>query len=582
MIVEIIKTNEIGIFSELFLGIAIIYIVLFGTFTSYNKKYKFPLIQNSTIFLGILIIGMLCFLSFNDNLINSNYLSFNYSVNNDYLSVSSKLIIGVVSIFFLLTIQQYLTNQKINHFEYILIILFSILGIFLLCSSNDLIVTYLAIELQSLSFYVLAVSQKNSSFSVEVGLKYFILGAFSSGLFLFGSSLIYGVTGSLNFEDFKSLFFCVFPLKGALLKNQESIIFNSTIIECFNNKLFEFFAQNFFLYKSTMNFLNPITNEPIIRFLNFYDALAIIQFSLIFILVSLFFKLALAPFHIWSPDIYEGSPTSSAIFFAIIPKLAIFVLLLRINYYSFFGFIDNWRYYVVIIAIFSIIVGSFVGLEQRKLKSLIAYSSVSHMGYLLISFSTGTVEGIQMLFNYIIIYMITGFCIWSILITTKLKNNYLKKENKDLGDLTLFVKSNKILTFVMAVSLFSIAGLPPIIGFFVKFGIFLVTVNGFMYFTALLALIFSVISTFYYIRIIKVLYFEQLLVGKLYFPIKTQKIFISILLFYFLIFLFINPTFLYLFSYKISLLIFYIFSSVWIEQQPSKLKVIGSNPLKCY
>ena len=556
MIVGIIKTNEMGIFSELFLGVAIIYVVLFGTFTSYNKKFRFPLIQNPTVFLGILIMVMICFLVLNDNLIISNYLSFNYSINNDYLSISSKILIGVFSIFFLLIIQQYLTSQKINHFEYILIILFAILGVFLLCSSNDLIVTYLAIELQSLSFYLLAVSQKNSSFSVDVGLKYFILGAFSSGFFLFGSSLIYGITGSLNFEDFKNLFFCTFPVKFSLLKSQDPIILSYYLkSSCCDPESFEIWLYKMFSYKAAIMRLNFLTSEIQIRCLSLYDYLSIIQFALTFILISLFFKLALAPFHIWVPDIYEGSPTSSVVFFAIIPKLAIFVLLLRINYYSFFGFIDNWRYCVIIVAIFSIIIGSFVGLEQRKLKSLLAYSSISHMGYLLISFSTGTIEGIQMLFNYIIIYMTTGFCIWSVLILMKLKNNYLKKDNKDLADLALLNKSNKILTFIMAVALFSIAGLPPIIGFFVKFGIFLVAINAFMYFVVLFALLFSVISTFYYIRIIKVLYFEKTLVNKLYFPIKTQKVFIPVFLFYFLIFLFMNPTFLYLFSYKISLLV---------------------------
>ena len=183
MIVTTIQINEIGVFSELFLGVAIIYILLFGTYTSYNKKFGFPLIQNSILFLGILIMTMICSLVLNDNLIISNYLSFNYSINNDFLSVSSKLVIGIFSILFLLIIEQYLISQKINHFEYVLIILFAILGLFLLCSSNDLIVTYLAVELQSLSFYLLAVSQKNSSFSVEIGLKYFILGAFSSGFF---------------------------------------------------------------------------------------------------------------------------------------------------------------------------------------------------------------------------------------------------------------------------------------------------------------------------------------------------------------------------------------------------------------
>jgi len=298
--------------------------------------------------------------------------------------------------------------------------LFSILGLFLLCVSNDLITAYLAIELQSLSFYVLAAFKKNSTFSVEAGLKYFILGAFSSGLFLFGSSLIYGITGTVNLEDFKDLFFWIF-------------------------------SKNINIGIENLNLL---------------------QFALIFVLISLFFKLALAPFHLWSPDIYEGSPTSSTFFFAVVPKLSIFILLLRVCYYGFFTFIDSWRYLIVIIGVLSILVGSFVGLEQRKFKSLLAYSSIGHMGYLLICFSTGSIEGIQTLFSYLIVYMSSGLCVWSIFVITRLKNNYSKKQNKDLADLVLLNKSNKILAIILTIALLSIAGLPPMIGFIVKFGVF--------------------------------------------------------------------------------------------------------------
>ena len=499
----ILQIKEISIFSEIFLSISIIFLTLHGVFLSYNKFNKFLLLQNSILSLAVLILVMSSFLIFNEHLFILDYLSFNYSISNDYLSFLTKILIGVITIFFLLIIEQYLLDQKINHFEYILIILYSVLGLFLLCSANDLITAYLAIELQSLSFYLLAAFKKNSTFSIEAGLKYFILGAFSSGLFLFGASIVYGVVGSINFDDFKDLFFWLSP----------------------GNK-FEFLQTN------------------------------LLQFGLTFILISLFFKLALLPFHLWAPDVYEKSPTSSSFFFAVVPKIAIFVLLLRICYYSFFGFIDCWRYYIIIISFLSVLVGSFAGLEQRKLKSLMAYSSISHMGYLLISFSTGSIEGIQMLFNYIIIYMISGFCIWGIFILTRLKNNYSKKGNKDLGDLTLLKKSNKILAFVFSLTLFSVAGLPPMVGFFVKFGVFLSAIEASMYFVALFNILFSVISTFYYIRIIKILYFEKILVGKLYYPIKTEKFIIIFLFFYLFIFLFINPTFLYLISYKVSLLFF--------------------------
>jgi NADH-quinone oxidoreductase subunit N len=283
-----------------------------------------------------------------------------------------------------------------------------------------------------------------------------------------------------------------------------------------------------------------------------FDA-SLLNFALVFILASLFFKLALAPFHLWSPDVYEGSLSSSTFFFAVIPKLGIFVLLLRIFYYSFYSFIDNWRYYVVIISILSIIVGSFVGLEQRKLKSLLAYSSISHMGYSLIAFTTGTFEGIQMLLCYLIIYMCSGLCIWSIFLLTRLKISYVQKQNKDLTDFVLLSKSNKTLAIFLATVLLSVAGFPPMIGFLVKIGVFLASIESSMYFIALISILCSVISTFYYIRIVKILFFEKVLVGKLYYPIKTQRAVIVTLLFYLLLFLFINPTLLYLVSQKISL-----------------------------
>ena len=657
MIVETIKLKEMGVFPELFLGIAIIYLVMHGLFVSINNVYKFPLIQTSMVYLGVLIFIMTYFLFINDGLSSIDYISFSNTIANDYLSFTSKIIIRISSIICLLMIQQYLIDQKINHFEYILVVLFAVLGIFLLCSANDLITAYLAIELQSLAFYILAAFKKNSTYSVEAGLKYFILGAFSSGLFLFGSSLIYGIAGTVNFEDFKDLFFWVFPGTAIAIKNlndldafnlkphehdiklkmlasklalmgggnnflthadaqtiynefdniednywtqpkdyvfekfeiysdiannldrlkmetlldtkvdaiiKNKVFFDDIYYEYIGFKLIEQFydASNFMFYypKSFLKIaqLMPFFVEPNDYQTNtyFYDSfnLNLLQFALIFILISLFFKLALAPFHLWSPDIYEGSPTSSTFFFVVVPKLGIFVLLLRICYYGFYGFIDNWRPYVVVVALLSVIVGAVAGLEQRKLKSLLAYSSISHMGYLLISFSTGSIEGIQMLFSYLIIYISSGLCIWSVFVLTRLKNNYTKKQNKDLADLVLLNKSNNMLAIIFTTALFSIAGLPPMVGFFVKIGIFLAAVESSMYFVALLSILFSVISTFYYIRIVKILYFEKVIVGKLYYPITTQKAFIVTLLFYFFLFLFINPTVLYLFSYKISLM----------------------------
>ena len=236
------------------------------------------------------------------------------------------------------------------------------------------------------------------------------------------------------------------------------------------------------------------------------------------------------------------------------PKLAVFVLLIRIFYSSFSGYITKWRYYIVILAVLTIVVGSFGGLEQKRLKSLLAYSSISHMGYTLIAFSTGTFEGMQTLFCYLFLYMIVGLFIWSIFLVLQLKHKYIKKQNKDLADLNSLNKSNNILALFFSTVLLSIAGLPPMIGFLVKIGIFLVSIEASMYFVAIVSILCSVVSTFYYIRLIKIMYFESSITGKLYYPIKSNISILLVCLFYFLLFLFVNPTLVYLISHKIILL----------------------------
>jgi NADH-quinone oxidoreductase subunit N len=507
MRIETLLFKEIVILPELFLGLSLVYLVLHCTFLAVKKKNL--LIQDSVLYLGVLVLFLSCVLVMNDCLDVLELSFLNDTIVNDYVSFSSKIVIGSLSLFCLLMMQPYLAGQKINQFEYILLILFAVLGLFLLCSSNDLLTAYLAIELQSLAFYVLASFKKTSTYSVDAGIKYFIMGAFSSSLFLFGSSLLYGVTGTINFEEFRDLLINVYP-------------------------------------GSTIN-----TTLPDI---SFFDV-GLIKFGLIFILISLLFKLAIAPFHTWAPDVYEGSPSASTFFFAVVPKLAIFVLLLRIFYYSFFGFFESWRYFIVISVILSVIVGSFGGLEQRKLKSLLVYSSISHMGYALIAFSAGTLESVQMLFCYLVVYSFSGLCVWSIFLLTRVKNNSLQKQNKDLTDLVLLGKSNYMLAIFFTTVLFSVAGFPPMIGFLVKISVFLTAIESSMYFIALLSILCSVIGTFYYIRLIKILYFEKVLVGKLYHPIKLQSSVLISLLFFLFLFLFINPTILYLFSYKFSLLL---------------------------
>jgi NADH-quinone oxidoreductase subunit N len=291
--------------------------------------------------------------------------------------------------------------------------------------------------------------------------------------------------------------------------------------------------------------------------------LNVVDFNLIYIgffliCISIFIKLALAPFHLWSLDVYEGSPNSTTAFFAVIPKIALFVLLARLCYSSFYELFNvNYQNYFVFLAVLSIFVGSVGGLEQRNLKTLLAYSSVSHTGYLFLAFNMNTAESFQMMFYYLVIFMISGLCFWSVYLFIKQNQKfYYKKHNKELGDFVLLKESNPTLALILVMTLFSIAGIPPLIGFLAKVGVFLVTIESSAYLVAVISILLSVISTFYYIRMIKVLYFENSLVGKLYYPISTNKALVISFLALSLIILCLNPTFIYLVFYKASLLIY--------------------------
>ena len=487
------------IFPEIFFGMSLLAMIIHGVLLSSNKMY--PLIQLSSIYLSIFLLLLVCILIYNTTLL-FDVSFFNNTIILDLLAFYVKLFILIASIICLLCIIKYTEHLKINNIEYIILILFAIFGLNLLCSANDLLTAYLSIELQSLSFYLLTVFNRNSIFSTESGLKYFILGSLSSSLFLFGASIIYGVIGTTNFEDFKDIFFYSF------------------------SKI-SFFEKN--------NFLN------------------LSNFGFLLIISSVFFKLALAPFHIWSPDIYEGALTSSTIFFAVIPKLSLFCLFVRIFQSNSFDFVNYWRYFFVFISVLSIVIGSFVGLEQIKLKSLIAYSSISHMGYTLLAYSSGTNEGVQSLFSYLIIYILSGICLWAIFLMIKFKNNYNTKNNKDISDFVLLNKTNALISLVFSTVLLSLAGFPPFIGFYVKLNIFLSVIESSMYFVSIISILCSVISTFYYIRIIKILYFENGIVGNLYYSISYLFSIILSICFFLFIFLFVDPDFIYLLTFNMSI-----------------------------
>lgn len=527
---SLVALHSFTVFSEYFLSISIIYVLIVIVLITYNV-YGLMLQRALSESLALVLL-MTGYLAFNDDLLVLNFLNFNNSIINDYFAFFTKILICLFSAFYFLIVANSLKEQKLISFEYLLIILFATLGLLLMCSSNDLLTAYLAIELSSLAFYILASFRKVSSYSVESGIKYFVTGAISSAFFLLGTSFIYGLTGSINFSDFHDLFEC-----SSVYFYPYDLFYDSWDSD--KDELWKIIYRLMLL---------DIDRFPILAELFNYS---FVEFGLTLILFSLFIKLSLAPFHLWSLDVYEGSPTSSTFFFAVITKLSLFVLLIRLCYQSFFSLKSCWQFYSLWIGVFSIFVGSFGGLKQRRLKTLLAYSSTSHMGYALIAFSTSTFIGVQMFLFYMLIYMVSGLSIWYVILLLRLKKkNFENKYNKELSDLALLKKSNAPLAFSLSLTMFSIAGIPPLVGFLAKMNVFLSVVGISFYFIALASILCSVVSTFYYIRIIKVLYFENLLVGKLYYPIKTTKTVILSVLIFSLVFFFFNPSILYLINYK--------------------------------
>jgi NADH:ubiquinone oxidoreductase subunit 2 (subunit N) len=666
---QIYHLKEMPLSAELFLSCSILQFTFYAISTAYQRRTGFVLLNQQVYYIGSLLIILSMFLLLNEDLLTMNLFSSNNLVVNDYLSFATKLTICLTSVAFLTIINVSFRDEPIqNNFEYVILITISILGLLLLCSSNDLITAYLAIELHSIAFYIMSAFKRNSSYSIESGLKYFIIGALSSAFFLFGSSIIYGCTGTLSFDDLRMFFslmsvtpdmsnlstsigvssnslvvapsvfefivsyvttsgadlqimlpqpysttpdslidwcylnyetnlikgffpndclqlssnedFLVYPIFSYFITDFLTSIFalDWAINKSFDGGLLAFYQNiDFAKVTSTTNLVSlpEATVESsfatLTQIYDFYSSSEIsslapigssmLSFNLVsigffLICVSLFIKLSIAPFHYWSLDVYEGSPNTTTFFFAVVPKISLFVLLMRLCYISFYSiFTNDFQIYFFGLAVLSVFVGSLGGLEQRKLKTLLAYSSISHTGYLLLSFSTGNGEGVQMMFYYLMIYMISGLSFWSVyLFLIQKRDVYFNKNNKELGDLVLLNQSNPMLALILAMTLFSMAGIPPIVGFLAKVGIFLVVVKSSAYLVATVSIVLSVISTFYYIRFIKVLYYENTLVGKLYLPITTQKALLISIIALALIFLCIDPTLIYLFFYKATLL----------------------------
>ena len=419
---------------EIFISLSIMFLLVLGVF----KKDSSKLIFN----ISLLVLLITATITLNETSNINRTTLFNNSVVIDYMSSLMKIITLVGAFLVLVISSNYLKIFKIFKIEYPILILSSVLGMMVMISSNDLMVFYIGLELQSLALYVLATFNRDQLKSSEAGLKYFVLSALSSGLLLYGCSLIYGFSGSTNFD---------------IISNQ----LNST---------------------------------------NY-----VLTFGIVFILVGLAFKISAVPFHMWAPDVYEGSPTSVTLFFTMVPKIAALTVFIRFLYVPFLNLIDQWQMIIIFLSIASMLFGAIAAIGQTNIKRLIAYSSISHIGYTLAGLATGSNEGIQSSIVYITIYVIMNLAFFSCLLMLKRNNQYYE----DIDDLSGLSKNHPLLSLSLLVILFSLAGIPPLAGFFAKFYIFTAVLEQSMYFLAIVGLLSTVIAAFYYLRIIKIIYFDK-------------------------------------------------------------------------
>ncbi len=373
----------------------------------------------------------------------ANESSSDIFVNSIFTNII-KLFIISLSIGILYVSKSYIKNNNLDLFEYPILLLFAVLGMLFMISANDFLLLYISIELQSLSLYVLVALNRDSLKSSEAALKYFILGSIASAIILYGISMIYSITGTTNYSLIKG---------------------------------FSFSEQNILLF----------------------------SFGLILVLSGLAFKLSAAPFHMWTPDVYEGSPSSVTTILITLPKIAVFVVILKILNGPFLNFKQLWEQIILIIIILSMLIGSIAALRQDNIKRLFAYSTISNIGYVLVGLVSNVAQGYSASLLYLLIYTIASLGVFSFIMM-------LRKENSqvvNLNGLAGFSQPNPLAALCMVMLLLSMAGIPPFAGFFAKFYIFVSAIESGLLFIAIAGVLFSVVSAFYYLKIIKIMYMDK-------------------------------------------------------------------------
>ncbi len=419
---------------ELFMAAAAMVLLIAGVFRTKDST-------NATSWLAVAVMAVTVALILN---IKGAGTAFNDLFLVNAFTSFAKILTLIGAGLTLLLINSWAHDEKVARFELPVIVLFSVVGMMMMISANDLISLYVGLELQSLSLYVLAAFRRDDVRSTEAGVKYFVLGALASGLLLYGSSLVYGFGGTTTFDG----------LATAIKSGPASI---GVIV------------------------------------------------GVVFVIAGLAFKVSAAPFHMWTPDVYQGAPTPITAFFSVAPKVAALCLFLRVLVGPFASMIEQWQQVIVLISILSMLWGSVAAITQKNIKRLMAYSSIGHVGYALIGLAVGNEEGARGLLFYLLIYVVMNVGTFAVVLSMRVKGRYVE----DITDLSGLAKTNPLMAAAVAALMFSMAGIPPLAGFLGKYFIFVAAVNAGFVPLAIIGLLSSVIGAFYYIRIIKLVYFDE-------------------------------------------------------------------------
>jgi len=435
--------NIVPALPELFLAGVIMLLMMFGVFQKGGLKDNDNATYRIVSMLSVVSLILAVFLLV--PVAGHRVTTFAGMFVTDQFAIFCKALVLIAAALSIVISRDFMERHSIARFEYPILILFAALGMLLMISANDLVSLYVGLELQSLSLYVMAAIQRDDNRATEAGLKYFVLGAVASGLLLYGSSFVYGFAGTTNFDDLATLFAAHGHVSTGLV------------------------------------------------------------IGIVFILAGLAFKVSAVPFHMWTPDVYEGSPTPVTAFFAVAPKIAALALLLRVMIGPFGDLLAQWQQIIIVISVLSMVLGALAAINQRNIKRLMAYSSIGHVGYALVGLAAGTESGVKGVLIYLAIYLVMNIGTFACILCMR-RGGRMVEEIDDLAGLG---KTNPLMAATLVVFMFSLAGIPPLAGFFGKLYVFLAAIEAQLFTLAIIGVIASVIGAFYYLRIIKVMYFDD-------------------------------------------------------------------------